>query len=94
MVVSGLPVPNNGRHVCEIADMALDLLEGIKHFKIRHMLDRSLQLRIGLHTGPCAAGTSNMYGYIMDGTTLIGNSGVVLVLNGRVTGKSMRPYHN
>ncbi len=56
MVVSGLPVPNDGRHVCEIADMALDLLEGIKQFKIRHMSDRSLQLRIGLHTGPCAAG--------------------------------------
>ncbi len=66
MVVSGLPVPNNGRHVCEIADMALDLLEGIKQFKIRHMPERPLQLRIGLHTGPCAAGTYNMHGYSMD----------------------------
>ena len=56
MTVSGLPVRNGNRHVVEIADMATALLSEVLTFKIRHMPDRILQLRIGLHTGPCAAG--------------------------------------
>ena len=56
MVVSGAPQPNGRRHVSEIANMALDLLSEVKRFKIRHLPDRSMQLRIGLHTGSCAAG--------------------------------------
>ena len=57
MVVSGLPIPNGGRHICEISNMALDLLAEIDHFVIRHRPDEKLKLRIGIHTGPCAAGT-------------------------------------
>lgn len=60
MVVSGVPQPNGSRHVAEIADMALDLLSAVTRFKIRHMPDRRMQLRIGLHTGPCAAGQSRI----------------------------------
>ncbi len=56
MVVSGLPMPNGDRHVCEIADMALALREEIQNFRIRHMPSKSLELRIGIHSGPCAAG--------------------------------------
>lgn len=56
MVVSGLPKPNEGRHIVEICNMALNLREEIYRFKIRHLPDRQLQLRIGIHTGPCAAG--------------------------------------
>ena len=56
MVVSGLPKPNEGRHICEICNMALDLLAEIDHFVIRHRPDEKLKLRIGIHTGPCAAG--------------------------------------
>jgi len=56
MTVSGLPVRNGDRHVVEIADMAIALLNEVLTFKIRHMPDKILQLRIGLHTGPCAAG--------------------------------------
>ncbi len=56
MVVSGAPMPNGDRHVCEIANMALALREEIQNFRIRHMPEKTLQLRIGLHTGPCAAG--------------------------------------
>jgi len=56
MVVSGLPQPNEGRHVIEICSMALDLLDQVSHFTIRHRPDDTLKLRIGIHTGPCAAG--------------------------------------
>jgi len=58
MVVSGLPQPNDGRHIVEICNMALDLLELVSRFTIRHRPDDMLKLRIGIHTGPCAAGNS------------------------------------
>ena len=51
MVASGLPVRNGRRHAGEIATMALDLLSQCGTFKIRHMPDIPLRLRIGLHTG-------------------------------------------
>jgi len=56
VVVSGLPKPNAGRHIAEICTLALDLLDQVLHFTIRHRPDDTLKLRIGLHTGPCAAG--------------------------------------
>jgi len=58
MVVSGLPKPNAGRHIVEICSMALDLLDQVSHFKIRHRPEETLRLRIGIHTGPCASGKS------------------------------------
>jgi len=57
MVVSGLPQPNAGRHIVEICNMALDLLDLVSRFTIRHRPDDMLKLRIGIHTGSCAAGT-------------------------------------
>ena len=82
MVVSGLPKPNDGRHIVEIGTMALDLMEyvtsadkccmtnmveicdmaldllcQVSRFTIRHRPDETLKLRIGIHSGPCAAGT-------------------------------------
>ncbi len=57
MVVSGLPELNGDRHAGEIANMALDLLSAVHtSFKIRHKPDTKLKLRIGIHTGSCAAG--------------------------------------
>lgn len=52
MVVSGLPVriPD---HAEQIATMALDLLHQSGRFKIKHLPEVPLQLRIGLHTGKC-----------------------------------------
>ena len=58
MVVSGLPKPNAGRHIVEICSMALDLLDQVSRFTIRHRPEEILKLRIGIHTGPCAAGKS------------------------------------
>ncbi|KAK3592578.1 hypothetical protein CHS0354_018845 [Potamilus streckersoni] len=56
MVVSGLPVKNGELHAGEIATMSLDLLSSMYNFKIRHMPEEILQLRIGMHSGPCVAG--------------------------------------
>ncbi|KAM3857529.1 LOW QUALITY PROTEIN: retinal guanylyl cyclase 2 [Diretmus argenteus] len=56
MVASGLPVRNENRHAAEIANMSLDILSAVGTFKMRHMPEVPLRLRIGLHTGPCVAG--------------------------------------
>jgi len=56
MVVSGLPKPNEGRHIAEISSMALDLLDQVSRFTVRHRPDETLKLRVGIHSGPCAAG--------------------------------------
>lgn len=52
MVASGLPVPNRNRHAAEISNMALDILSAVGTFKMRHMPDVPVRIRIGLHTGP------------------------------------------
>lgn len=57
MVVSGMPEETD-RHVVEICNMALDLLSVVRNFKIRHRPSMTLMLRIGIHSGPCAAGQS------------------------------------
>ncbi|XP_063382132.1 atrial natriuretic peptide receptor 1-like isoform X3 [Cydia fagiglandana] len=56
MVVSGLPERNGTRHACEVARMALALLNAVRRFRIRHRPHDQLKLRIGLHSGPCVAG--------------------------------------
>ncbi|XP_065513802.1 retinal guanylyl cyclase 2 [Caloenas nicobarica] len=56
MVASGLPKRNGNKHAAEIANMSLDILSSVGTFKMRHMPDIPLRLRIGLHTGPCVAG--------------------------------------
>ncbi|CAI4231752.1 unnamed protein product [Auanema sp. JU1783] len=56
MVVSGLPIPNGPHHAGEIASLGLALLSAIKTFKIHHRPDEKVNLRIGMHSGPCVAG--------------------------------------
>ena len=51
MVVSGVPRTNGIRHAGEISRLSLDILNMIKDFKIPHLPDRKLMLRIGLHSG-------------------------------------------
>lgn len=50
MVVGGCPVriPD---HASQIATMALDLLHQSGKFKLKHLPNTQLRLRIGLHTG-------------------------------------------
>ncbi|XP_077993897.1 atrial natriuretic peptide receptor 1-like [Glandiceps talaboti] len=56
MVVSGLPLRNGNNHAREIARMSLALLKSIDTFRIRHIPDKKLSLRIGMHSGSCVAG--------------------------------------
>ncbi|XP_037665272.1 retinal guanylyl cyclase 1 [Choloepus didactylus] len=56
MVASGLPQRNGQRHAAEIAIMALDILSAVGSFRMRHMPDVPVRIRIGLHSGPCVAG--------------------------------------
>lgn len=58
MVVSGVPRPT-ADHACEIADMALEILSKMyDEFKVRHMPDFRLTIRIGIHSGPCLGNIS------------------------------------
>ncbi|XP_016112863.1 guanylate cyclase 2G-like [Sinocyclocheilus grahami] len=50
MVASGLPISNGTRHAEEISTIALHFLFAIKRFKIRHLPNEKLALRIGINS--------------------------------------------
>ncbi|PIN97346.1 hypothetical protein AB205_0188560 [Aquarana catesbeiana] len=50
MVASGLPKTNGTRHAAEIANMSLDILSSVGSFKMRHMPEVPVRIRIGLHS--------------------------------------------
>ncbi|TDH04805.1 hypothetical protein EPR50_G00136700 [Perca flavescens] len=56
MVASGVPTRNGNRHAAEMANLSLDILHCIGTFKMRHMPDLKVRIRIGLHSGPVVAG--------------------------------------
>lgn len=73
IVASGLPQRNEGKHVIEIARAALELRARLEEFKIPHKPGRKLQMRVGIHSGPCIAGIVgglNMPKYCVFGDTL------------------------
>uniref|UniRef100_A0A9J2PT80 guanylate cyclase n=3 Tax=Ascaris TaxID=6251 RepID=A0A9J2PT80_ASCLU len=55
LCVSGLPYRNGNNHGREIANMALVLIEKLKQFRVPHLPDERVDIRIGIHTGPCVA---------------------------------------
>ncbi|XP_058138809.1 guanylyl cyclase C [Dasypus novemcinctus] len=56
MVASGLPKRNGNRHAVDIAKMALDILSFMGTFELEHLPGLPIWIRIGVHSGPCAAG--------------------------------------
>ena len=51
MIVSGMPIRNGLRHAKEMASISLELRKCVNAFKIEHLPEESLKLRIGLHSG-------------------------------------------
>lgn len=56
MISSGAPVKNGNKHASCIADMSIDFLKSTTSYPIAHLPGEELELRIGIHTGPCVAG--------------------------------------
>ncbi|KAJ3600580.1 hypothetical protein NHX12_031560 [Muraenolepis orangiensis] len=56
MVASGLPRRNGNCHAVDISHMALDILAFVGTFQLQHLPGIPLWIRIGVHSGPCAAG--------------------------------------
>ncbi|XP_015243410.1 PREDICTED: heat-stable enterotoxin receptor [Cyprinodon variegatus] len=72
MVASGLPNRNGNRHAVDIAHMALDILSFVGTFELQHLPGIPLWIRIGVHSGPCAAGVvgNKMPRYCLFGDTV------------------------
>ncbi|ETN78023.1 adenylate/guanylate cyclase catalytic domain protein [Necator americanus] len=50
LCVSGLPHRNGNEHAKEIAEMSFSLLRAIRVFRVPHLPDEKINIRVGLHT--------------------------------------------
>ena len=72
IIVSGLPERNGDRHAGEIASLALALIDLIDGFEIPHIPGTFLNMRVGLHSGPCVSAITGlkMPRYLLFGDTV------------------------
>jgi class 3 adenylate cyclase len=63
MVVAGLPTPRSD-HAQAIANLAIDMQHAVAHFNVE--LNQSLNIRIGINTGPVVAGVIGLKRFIYD----------------------------
>ncbi|KAK6757001.1 hypothetical protein RB195_015061 [Necator americanus] len=56
LCASGLPNRNGQEHIKAICDLSLELIVGLKNFRIPHLANETLNIRVGIHTGPVVAG--------------------------------------
>uniref|UniRef100_A0A158P7J9 Guanylate cyclase n=1 Tax=Angiostrongylus cantonensis TaxID=6313 RepID=A0A158P7J9_ANGCA len=56
LCASGLPLRNGNEHAKEIAEMSFELLRAIKDFRIPHLPNERVNIRVGIHTGSVVTG--------------------------------------
>ncbi|KAK6044885.1 adenylate/guanylate cyclase catalytic domain protein, partial [Cooperia oncophora] len=56
LCVSGLPHRNGQQHITEICSMSLGFIESLRSFRIPHLPQQGVNLRIGMHTGSVVTG--------------------------------------
>ncbi|EYC30736.1 hypothetical protein Y032_0004g1741 [Ancylostoma ceylanicum] len=56
LCVSGLPKRNGLEHIKAICDLSLELLSGLRGFRVHHLPHEQVNIRVGVHSGPVVAG--------------------------------------
>ncbi|KAK6026625.1 adenylate/guanylate cyclase catalytic domain protein, partial [Ostertagia ostertagi] len=60
LCVSGLPKRNGNEHARDVAEMSFELVRAIRGFRVPHLPNEKINIRVGLHTGPVVTGVVGM----------------------------------